>query len=141
MMGRPQTALCQNGHDMAVTRRRYPSGDAYCYECKKARTYQFRRDNPELAKQYTKTSRRRRSYGLEPEQYAALLEDQHGTCAVCREQPTGRGLHVDHDHETGEIRGLLCHNCNTALGLFKDNMLILTAAMAYLSVARKGKKK
>lgn len=51
------------------------------------------------------------------------------TCTICSEQI---GLVVDHDHSTGLIRGLLCTNCNTGLGMFKDNIKILEAAIKYL---------
>lgn len=73
-------------------------------------------------------------YGLTPEQYAEMLAEQEGRCAICRiGTPGGRGgWHVDHDHATGMVRGLLCHNCNLALGNFKDDVTRLRAAVAYL---------
>ena len=67
----------------------------------------------------------RTRYGITWDQYVALLEKQGGKCAVptCTEPPGGRGntYHVDHDHETGKVRGLLCSNCNRALGLLREN--------------------
>lgn len=73
-----------------------------------------------------------RRYGITPARYAAMLKEQDGRCAIC-DQPAGRRrLAVDHKHETGKIRGLLCTGCNTALGLFGDNTAVLRAAIQYL---------
>lgn len=75
-------------------------------------------------------------FGLTPEDYIQLLESQEGVCAICKSpEPRGRGKHfnVDHDHLTGEVRGLLCHGCNTSLGGFKDDPELLRAAIRYLS--------
>lgn len=65
----------------------------------------------------------------------ALLAEQDGTCALCERttaDKTGRPLHVDHDHETGAIRGLLCSDHNTGLGKLGDNAAGLQAALDYL---------
>ena len=78
-------------------------------------------------------SRVRAMYGMEPKAYIALHQKQAGKCAICSEKPnTQRGLHLDHCHETGAIRGLLCHNCNVALGCFKDDPALLMRAIKYL---------
>ena len=63
-----------------------------------------------------------------------MLEEQGGACAICRStSPGGKGrFHVDHDHVTQEIRGLLCHGCNTTLGQVKDSPAALRAAAEYL---------
>jgi hypothetical protein len=53
-------------------------------------------------------------------------------CAICGTK--GVKLHIDHCHMTNHVRGLLCHNCNTGLGLFKDDVRLLAAAIAYLDV-------
>lgn len=62
-------------------------------------------------------SRRRRRYGLEPEQYEAMLREQGGRCALCRGKPEYT-LYVDHDHESKAVRSLLCAGCNAAVGVF-----------------------
>jgi len=71
-------------------------------------------------------------YGITEEEYDALLAKQEGRCAVCRGIPETR-MPVDHDHNTGRVRGLLCQNCNRALGLMGDNVEALRRAVAYLS--------
>lgn len=71
-------------------------------------------------------------YGLTLEQYNDMLVNQVGVCAICKEKPADRRLSVDHNHKTGKVRGLLCRNCNTALGGFKDSVLILKSAIEYL---------
>ena len=80
-------------------------------------------------------------YGITLEEYNTMLEEQNGECAVCgTDDPKGRqsgrgkvkGFYVDHNHETGEIRGLLCNNCNRSIGLFNDDPSILEKAVLYL---------
>lgn len=77
-------------------------------------------------------------YGLTPEQFAALLAAQDFKCAICMtDDPGSRGrFFVDHCHDTKEVRGLLCHQCNTALGLLKDNTASLARAIEYLECKR-----
>ena len=58
-----------------------------------------------------------------------MLAEQDGLCAICREAPAE---HVDHDHETERVRGLLCFNCNGALGQFRDRRDLMLRAIAYL---------
>lgn len=73
-------------------------------------------------------------YGITFTEYKALLIKQRYRCAACRtDEPGGRGrFHVDHDHETGEVRGLLCTNCNLALGLLKDDVHRVRRLLRYL---------
>lgn len=85
----------------------------------------------------------RHEYGLTIEQYAAMFESQKGRCKICtapivsqlmntREMPRTTVAHVDHCHETGCVRGLLCFNCNVGLGKFQDNDQVLLEAVRYL---------
>lgn len=77
----------------------------------------FRRD-PEY-KAYRYKSRVARKYGLTVEQYDGMVQEQMGKCAICREvehaDEPGKRLHIDHCHETGVVRGLLCAKCNTGV--------------------------
>lgn len=73
------------------------------------------------------------NYGLSPEQYFEIFQKQEGKCKICgKELPVGEYLHVDHNPETGEVRGLLCRECNLGLGSFKDNPESLQKAVEYL---------
>lgn len=74
-------------------------------------------------------------YGITPEYYADLLDIQAGGCAICgalEEDQRDGVLGVDHCHETGAVRGLLCENCNRAIGLLQDDPELLRMAIRYL---------
>ena len=83
-------------------------------------------------------ARQLRNYGISLREFQDLFARQGGVCAICGQPETaskgGRKprLSIDHDHETGEIRGLLCNRCNTGLGLFLDDPDYLLTAIAYL---------
>ena len=88
-------------------------------------------------KSYAKYRNLMRLYGITPEQYDAMVAAQHGRCAICGRIPTGRPpnghlLQVDHDHETGLVRGLLCLRCNRAIALLRDDPAVARRAAAYL---------
>lgn len=76
-----------------------------------------------------------RKYGISLEHYNTLHTKQSGLCAICHKPETGRFkfLAVDHCHKTGEIRGLLCHLCNKALGGFNDDPILVKKALDYLT--------
>ena len=80
-------------------------------------------------------------FNMTPEEYAFMLAVQNGVCAIClrperikksKGNQVPKLLAVDHAHGTTRIRGLLCHSCNIALGLFEDDLILLDAAMRYL---------
>lgn len=76
-----------------------------------------------------------RKYGMTLADYESMLEAQGGVCAICKQPPRGlrdKYLHVDHDHDTGKVRALLCHFCNLGLGHFCDDTVRLLAAADYL---------
>ena len=102
----------------AGTRQRYRHSP-YCNECRKRRI----RDGA-----------RKQVHGLSAEDFQAMKEAQEGLCAICGGPPVrDKELCVDHDHETGEIRGLLCVRCNAMLGHAKDDPAVLVAGAHYLS--------
>lgn len=77
---------------------------------------------------------RRRKYKINWGDFDRMLKEQDGKCAICGEaDPKGRGgFHVDHCHETGKVRGILCHNCNLGIGNLQHDPRILRAALEYL---------
>ena len=75
----------------------------------------------------------RQNYGISLEEYNAMWEKQDEACAICKLKETaGKGFHMDHDHQTGKIRGILCHSCNLMLGNAKDNISTMKSAISYL---------
>ncbi len=77
-----------------------------------------------------------KQYGITPEQYDEMVEEQEGRCAICGElPPEGERLHVGHCHRKGALRKLLCRSCNTALGLLRDSPELLRKAAEYLEAA------
>lgn len=81
----------------------------------------------------------RKKYALTPEDYERMLEAQDGVCAICGTiGENKRPLHVDHDHATGAIRGLLCRQCNNGLGNFKDQIAVMESAIGYLKLRSAG---
>lgn len=75
----------------------------------------------------------RTKYGIDINTYNDLLSKQHYRCAICGIDANDLELCVDHCHNTKEIRGLLCKNCNFGIGHFKDSPALLQAAIEYLS--------
>ncbi len=134
--------------DAFTKHKAWASGiDSRCRKCLAVRRKELR--TPELlAKEqayraarpdhYAKLTRaghaRRRDerYGLREGQYDAMFALQEGKCAICDKPESGRRLAVDHHHGTGAVRGLLCLNCNVALGMLADDATVLRAAARYL---------
>lgn len=81
----------------------------------------------------------KRTYGITYEYKSSILKNQNNACAICStpESQLKKSLNIDHCHKTGIVRGLLCYNCNRALGLFKDNPNALFLACVYLLKPRK----
>lgn len=103
-----------------------------CGDCKECRSLyvRTRRDRTRDAEFLAK-------YGISSDQYQELLTSQADRCKICGTTDKGRydRFAVDHDHHTGQVRGLLCHSCNVGLGHFRDSRELLTSAIRYLSEA------
>jgi hypothetical protein len=126
-----------------------PSGlTSYCKPCSKAKrsfTYLINKDKEkEQMKTYHSKNKHKAkdkylqvSYGITLEDFQSLSEEQNHSCWICNTEVSKlkRGLFVDHCHTTGKVRGLLCHPCNTLLGMAKDNVDILNKAIQYLQKA------
>ena len=102
----------------------------------------WRKANPEKCKESHRRYHRKRRvedrayqlkkrYNLSVDDYNKMLEKQNGKCFICNKIIK---LYIDHNHKTGNVRGLLCQRCNTGLGQFDDNPLLLLNAIRYLEV-------
>ena len=109
-----------------------------CSQCSRIRGAEWKRNNPEKVKT---TNRRVQllQYNLSLDAYDVLSLFQDQRCAICKArasdllETTGLSrLHVDHDHKTGKVRGLLCNTCNTGIGLLKESPLLMQEAINYL---------
>lgn len=95
------------------------------------KTRQRYAENPDIRRCQNLRSR----YGISLDQMMQLLAKQEGRCAICGSvEPKGRWnrWHVDHNHATGEVRGILCHPCNVGLGAFSDSADTMAKAVVYL---------
>lgn len=80
-----------------------------------------------------KERRLQRTYGLTTEAFESMLIGQGSACAICNSSDWGpKGPVIDHDHESGVIRGIICHRCNIGIGMFDDNPKLLQNATMYL---------
>lgn len=135
--------------------------NGWCKTCVKAKDRAWYKANPDSTrsyysknknkinsrhKEYNKTYNQRRrelnlkrKYSIDIEIYDQMFQSQGGVCAICsnHQVPKNRSLSVDHDHLTGEIRGLLCTRCNTAIGLMRDSSDFLEKAMEYLNAQKR----
>jgi hypothetical protein len=136
--------LEKSKNDFFINSRRSDGLQTYCKPCHleygreryaNPEAFERRQMNRELYKERRKDSTRKwylkTTYGITPEKYLEMLESNNSSCWICNEK-RDYYLHVDHDHKTGKVRGLLCHGCNNALGLFKDNKDSLLRAIEYL---------
>lgn len=107
----------------------------WCKQCRKTYYYQTRGRAQRQSRETHLIDR----YGITHEDYLELEKQQDGLCAICKSPPVGkvRGgtakyFHVDHNHTTNAVRGLLCYRCNAGIGLFRENAKTMKAAIAYL---------
>jgi len=106
---------------------------ARCKRCQHEARKAHRRAYPAKAAAVARRRKLKANFGITPERYDEMLAAQDGVCAICRRpSPDGRRLHVDHCHSTKKNRGLLCHDCNRGLGIFKDSPALLLRAADYL---------
>ncbi|PRY38416.1 recombination endonuclease VII [Spirosoma oryzae] len=137
-----QTKTCRDCKETKPVTEFYKSGtgnrlQSYCKLCNSKRaSASYKRiyqKNPDLKKSRNLRNR----YGITLDQYNQLLHRQNRCCRICgtHEDLEGKSLAVDHCHSSGKIRGLLCSNCNTALGKVRDNVVILHSMIHYLQAA------
>lgn len=102
-----------------------------CLDCLNLSKKKYGVSSKKRNKQYLKR------YGITLIQYELMLEKQNNSCAICLTPVSelSTRLHVDHCHTTSRVRGLLCYNCNSGLGRFKDNKFNLSQALHYIMCA------
>lgn len=127
-----------------------------CKECRNKNSYAWNKANPEKVKEANSLNRINRKeyysdpvrkmkyrnldlqkrFGISQLEYEQMFEAQDGVCAICKKFRLNKGkkyMAVDHCHKTGKVRGILCHFCNRAIGLFDDDQKLLTQAIEYLA--------
>ena len=92
----------------------------------------YKKNRVRLGKEYFKTYKLKSNYGITLEEYNLMYEKQNGECYICEKKIDGRDVKVDHNHKTGKVRKLLCHNCNTSLGLLNDDANLFHKCELYL---------
>lgn len=128
---------CKRGHELNHINRE--NGTGQCKICKRDAVKSFLKANPNYRKEWRKRHKERlrlehvSRYGISSEEYTRLLNKQDNKCAICG---LSFGInytpHVDHNHETQRVRGLLCRKCNSGLGQFEDSTINLQQAIVYL---------
>ena len=91
---------------------------------------EYRQKFPDKCRASERNAKLKKAYGISQNDFCRLLESQGNRCKICRE--SSEKFHVDHDHKTGKVRGLLCNLCNVGLGAFRDNVAYLENAIEYL---------
>lgn len=121
-MPEPKTKQCSScklilpGSDFHTVVSYSDGKDAYCKACRLS-------------------SNRKNVYGLDSGALETMLDAQNNRCAICFIEFDGIKFHIDHDHASGKVRGLLCRGCNWGLGNFKDSIEALTNAIDYLNIS------
>lgn len=111
-------------------RARYDGLATYCKECRhKINKERYQRNIP-----IHRNAALKKNYGITLEDWNKMFEEQHGCCAICgtHQSELDRKLSVDHNHDTGEIRSLLCDACNQVIGRVKENIIVLLNMIDYL---------
>lgn len=136
--------VCKEIKNLEDFHRRSSSKDgrqSICRICNNAKATQWQKDNPERYEANWRRNkrtpeqllaRRAEKYGLSIEELTVMMTESGGVCNICQRMPV-KFLVIDHCHSQGHVRGLLCEKCNTALGLFDDNVEWMLAAVAYLN--------
>jgi F420-0:gamma-glutamyl ligase-like protein len=111
------------------------SCNTFCKKCSSAKSKKWAIDNPNVWERQKRKSHLKKKYGITIDDYDKMVIQQNNSCAICEGvliDSRGFRPHVDHCHETGKVRGVLCGDCNKALGMFKDSIERIQKAYNYL---------
>ena len=104
-----------------------------CKTCDIEKSRSYRAEFPEKSKNQVKSSKLKIKYGIDLPEFKAMKAAQDNKCAICScEFIDPKYTCVDHCHKTGKVRAILCHHCNTGLGMFKEKPEVFKAALKYL---------
>jgi len=134
----PRCELVLPRTEFYVVKTKTAKGWRYSSDCKSCQgTYakQWKKDNPDKYKEQVRKSTIKHRYGLTIEQFDEMMSSQNNLCGICSIDITDNP-YIDHCHNTGKVGMLLCLNCNTGLGQFKDSPEILQKALDYLLTNR-----
>lgn len=110
----------------------------WCKLCKCEDSKIFRKNNPELMKKQSRRLKLKFRYGLTPDEYDQMFKEQNGLCAICGKKETQcnqygiQRLSVDHNHQNGKVRQLLCNRCNLLVGPMENNLELVDVVLDYL---------
>ena len=131
--------MCQQEKALAEFSKAKHTKDGHAYWCKTCfakYNKHYRKENtrepldPELKRQQNV----KKLYGITLDAAEYIFFKQGNACAICKtEEPGGNGWHIDHNHETSYIRGILCHRCNVGIGFLRDDVQIVRNAVHYLA--------
>ena len=106
---------------------------AICNDCARMKNKKWRENNKEKHRQSRKKSQIKQRYGISQEMFYLILAAQNNRCGICKTLfDSKKRPSIDHCHETGRVRGILCQKCNTGIGMFLEKEYILSAAAEYL---------
>jgi hypothetical protein len=147
----PKCGKTKKISEWSKNKKRHDGLQSWCKECMYEKQKIWRNKNKEKWKSYSRKyyyddvdkyrklgreQHLRSNYNMTFECYNKMFKNQKGKCAICKtsDSSAGRGdrFYIDHCHETGKVRGLLCHYCNASLGGFRDDIKILKTAIRYL---------
>lgn len=128
-LNKPDTHLCLECHE-ELPKSSFYAGRASCKSCVSKKTRSYRTSNKDIIKKSSYKAKLKSRYGLNQEQLDDLKIKAEFKCQICKEEEVE--LVIDHNHDTGKVRGMLCRYCNLALGHFKDSLERLESAINYL---------